>query len=148
MNLCSESWKVSYGCFVSNIIHGLLLIMWLCYIIWQDAHSPDGVVSAGLGPLHYWHPLVIITEEGEVEVGTAAVGLGADRQLTQQPTHCLRVPAVFGVHYGVFESEAQTDRDISTVTVNSRIFSSKRQSWHFGLDVRAEIYLLFNHAFA
>lgn len=71
---------------------------------------PDGVVSTGLRSLHHRHPLVIITEEGEVEVRTAAVGLSADGQLTQQPTHRLGVPAIFGIHYGVFESEAQTDR--------------------------------------
>lgn len=80
---------------------------------------PDGVVSAGLGSLHHRHPLVIITEEGEVKVRTAAVGLGADRQLAQQPTYRLGVASVFGVHYGVFESEAQTDGDISTMTLNS-----------------------------
>lgn len=39
---------------------------------------PDRVVSTGLWPLHYGHPLVIIAEEGEVEVRTAAVGLGTD----------------------------------------------------------------------
>lgn len=72
---------------------------------------PDGVVSAGLGSLHHRHPLIIITEEGEVEVRTAAVGLGADGELTQQPTHRLGVPAIFGIHYGVFESEAQTQTD-------------------------------------
>ena len=68
------------------------------------------MVSAGLGSLHHRHPLVIITEEGEVEVRTAAVGLGTDGQLTQQPTHRLGVPAIFGIDYSVFESEAQTDR--------------------------------------
>lgn len=70
---------------------------------------PDGVVSAGLGSLHHRHPLVVVAEEREVEVRAAAVRLGADGQLTQQPPHRLRVPSVFSVHDGVFESEVQTD---------------------------------------
>lgn len=74
---------------------------------------PDGVVSTGLGPLHHRHPLVIVTEEGEVEVRAAAVGLGANRQLAQQPAHRLGVAAVFRVHNGVFESEAKTNKWLS-----------------------------------
>lgn len=67
------------------------------------ADSPDGVVAARLGPLHDRHPLVVVAEEGEVEVGAAAVRLGADGQLAQQAAHRLRVPAVLGVDDGVFE---------------------------------------------
>lgn len=66
---------------------------------------PDGVVSAGLGPLHHRHPLVVVAEERQVQVGAAAVGLRADGQLAQQATHRLRVPAVLGVDDGVFEPE-------------------------------------------
>lgn len=71
------------------------------------ADSPDGVVAAGLGSLHDRHPLVVVAEEGEVEVGAAAVRLGADGQLAQQAAHRLRVPAVLGVHDGVFEPGGQ-----------------------------------------
>lgn len=73
---------------------------------------PDGVVSAGLRPLHNWHPLVIIAEEGEVEVRAAAVGLCADGQLTQQPTHRFGMAAIFGIHNSVLKSEA-ADRQLN-----------------------------------
>lgn len=65
---------------------------------------PDRMVATRLGPLHHRHPLIVVAEEGEVQVRTAAVRLGADGQLAQQPTHSLRVPAVLGVHNSVFES--------------------------------------------
>lgn len=64
---------------------------------------PDGVISTGLGPLHHRHPLVVVAEERQVQIGAAAVRLGADGQLTEQPTYGFRVAAIFGVHYGVFE---------------------------------------------
>lgn len=88
------------------------------------------MVSAGLGPLHNRHPLVIIAEEGEVEIRAAAVGLSTDGQLTQQPTHRLCMAAIFSVHYGVLESEAHTHRDISAVTLNSnRSLYSQLAPW-------------------
>ena len=65
---------------------------------------PDGVVSAGLGSLHHRHPLVVVAEQGEVQVGTTRVGLGADGQLGQQPLHSLRVAAKLGVDDGLFEA--------------------------------------------
>lgn len=95
---------INYASIISSKdLHYTLLVMHCAEAV------PDGVISAGLGPLHHRHPLVIITEEGEVEVRTAAVGLGADGQLTQQPPYRLGVPAVFGVDYGVLESEEQRD---------------------------------------
>lgn len=74
-------------------------------VSWEQTEqsAPDGVVSAGLGPLHHRHPLVVVAEERQVQVGAAAVGLGADGQLAQQATHRLRVPPVLGVDDGVFE---------------------------------------------
>lgn len=68
------------------------------------------MVSTGLGPLHHRHPLVVVAEEREVEVRAAAVGLGADGKLAEQPPHRLSVAAVFGVDYSVLKSEADTDR--------------------------------------
>lgn len=64
---------------------------------------PDGVVSTSLGPLHDRHPLVIVAEEGQVEVGAAAVRLGADGELAEQPAHGLGVPSVLGIHNSVFK---------------------------------------------
>lgn len=61
------------------------------------------MVATGLGSLHHRHPLVVVAEEGQVQVRTAAVGLSTDGQLTQQPTHSLRVAAILGIHDGVFE---------------------------------------------
>lgn len=62
------------------------------------------MVTTRLGSFHDRHPLVVIAEEGEVQVGAAAVGLGTDGQLAEQPAHSLRVSAVLGVHNSVFES--------------------------------------------
>lgn len=67
------------------------------------------MIAAGLGTLHDRHPLVVIAEKGEVEVGAAAVGLGADGELAQQPPHSLRVPSVLGVHNSVFEPAAEQE---------------------------------------
>lgn len=66
---------------------------------------PDRVVATRLGPLHDGHPLVIVAEERQVEVGAAAVGLGADGELAQQPAHSLGVPSILGVHNSVFKPE-------------------------------------------
>lgn len=63
------------------------------------------MVPTRLGALHDRHPLVVITEEGEVEVGAATVGLSADGKLPQQPPHGFRVPTVLCIHNGVLESE-------------------------------------------
>lgn len=70
----------------------------------MEVGLPDRMVPTRLGSLHHRHPLVVVAEEGEVQVGAAAVGLGADGQLAQQPPHRLGVAAVLGVHDGVFES--------------------------------------------
>lgn len=69
---------------------------------------PDRVVATRLGSLHHRHPLIVIAEEGEVQVRAAAVGLGTDGQLAQQPPHSLRVSAVLGVDDSVFESGGGT----------------------------------------
>lgn len=83
------------------------------------------MVSACLGSLHHGHPLVIVTEEREVKVRAAAVRLGANGQLTKQPTDCFRVAPVFGVHYGVFESERRANMNMSEMTGVTRILSSR-----------------------
>lgn len=70
----------------------------------MDTGPPDRMVPTRLGSLHHRHPLVVVAEEGQVKVGAAAVGLGADGQLAQQPPHRLRVAAVLGVDDGVLES--------------------------------------------
>lgn len=69
---------------------------------------PDRVVATRLGSLHHRHPLIVVAEEGEVQVRAAAVGLGTDGQLAQQPPHSLRVSAVLGVDDSVFESGGGT----------------------------------------
>lgn len=69
---------------------------------------PDRVIATGFGALHDRHPLVIIAEEGEVEVGTAAVRLSADWELAKQSPHSLCVPTILGIHNSVLESEADT----------------------------------------
>lgn len=79
---------------------------------------PDRVVATRLGPLHDGHPLVIVAEERQVEVGAAAVGLGADGELAQQPAHCLGVPSVLGVYNSVFKPEIV----IKAVFVDTQIF--------------------------
>lgn len=66
--------------------------------------EPDGMVATRLGSFHHRHPLIVIAEEGEVQVRAAAVRLGADGQLAEQPTHRLCVAAILGVHNSVFES--------------------------------------------
>ena len=66
---------------------------------------PDRVVSASLGPLHDWHPLVVIAKERQVKVRAATVGLGADGELAQQPANGLRVSSVLGVDNSVFKPE-------------------------------------------
>ena len=66
---------------------------------------PDGVVSTGFGALHDGYPFVIVAEEGEVQVGAAAVGLGTDGQLAQQTPNSLHVTAILSVHYGVLKPE-------------------------------------------
>jgi len=91
---------------------------------------PDGVISAALGPLHHRHPLVVVAEEGEVEVRAAAVRLGADGQLTKQPPHRLRVPAVFGVHYGVLEPEAQGNRRRRRSTQRHEAATGAVSAWY------------------
>ena len=66
---------------------------------------PDRVVSASLGPLHDWHPLVVIAKERQVKVRAATVGLGTDGELAQQPANGLRVSSVLGVDDSVFKPE-------------------------------------------
>lgn len=72
------------------------------------------MITAGLGPLHDRHPLVIIAEKGEVEVGAATVRLGADGELAQQPPHGLRMPSVLGIHNSVFEPAANQNQVLLT----------------------------------
>lgn len=72
---------------------------------------PYRVITAGLGPLHDRHPLVIIAEKGEVEVRAATVRLGTDWELAQQPPHGLCVSSILGIHNSVFEPEANQEAD-------------------------------------
>ncbi len=52
---------------------------------------PDWVVATCLWTFHYGHPLVIVAEEGQVEIRTAAVRLRRDGQLCQESLHCFSV---------------------------------------------------------
>ena len=63
------------------------------------------MVSASLGSLHDRHPLVVVAKERQVKVRAAAVGLGADGELAQQPANGLRVSSVLGVDDSVFKPE-------------------------------------------
>ena len=68
-------------------------------------HSvPDGVVAARLRTLHHRHPLVVVAEQRQVEVRTAAVRLRADRQLSEQPLRRLRPSAVTRRHDRLLEA--------------------------------------------
>lgn len=64
---------------------------------------PYGMIATGLRPFHDRHPLVIVAEEGKIQIRAAAVGLSTDGQLTKKPPDRLCVPSVFGIHDGVFE---------------------------------------------
>lgn len=68
-----------------------------------NSEVPYGMIATGLWPFHDRHPLVIIAEEGEVQIRAAAVGLSTDGQLPEKPSDCLCVPSVFGIHNGVFK---------------------------------------------
>ena len=68
---------------------------------------PDRVIPACLGPLHDGHPLVIVAEERQVEVGATTVRLGADGELAQQSAHGLRVTPILGVYNRVFKPKTE-----------------------------------------
>lgn len=70
---------------------------------WSRDGVPDRVISTSLGPLHDWHPLVIVAEERQIKVGATTVRLGADGELTQQPAYCLCVPSILGIYNSVFK---------------------------------------------
>lgn len=93
----------------------LLLYLWttLCCTSHKQKHpspfqedrdnSPDGTVSHSLGPLQSRHPLVIVAEEGQVQVGAVGMALGADGELAQQSPGRLCLSSIPGIGDGLLE---------------------------------------------
>lgn len=65
------------------------------------------MISTSLGSLHDRHPLVIVAEERQIEVGAPAVRLSTDGELTQQTAHCLCMPSILGIYNSVFKPKTK-----------------------------------------
>src|SRR5262249_41230735 len=64
----------------------------------------DRMDTTSYWPLQHRHPLIVITEQGEIQIGARAVRLGADGQLGKHAPNRLRVAPESRAHYRLFES--------------------------------------------
>ena len=64
----------------------------------------NGMIAAGLGPLHQRHPLVIVGEELQVEIGRTRIGLRWNGQLGEDSLGGLGVAAETGADDGLLEA--------------------------------------------